>query len=162
MRRARNVKALNWKYSGRIDALSFKVSNLLYLTGIGVCTPYKNDKQVDIDEMKVIKGQGTRDEVSYLHSFPVEIQADFVDGVQHVAFETLVKLEPDVVYTLYLKLSGAKTFKCVDSQQIVEGRDSTRFHFFNTNFVKGDESNRTDVQCGPIADFYYVRTAVLT
>lgn len=37
----------------------------------------------------------------------------------------------------------------------VTGRDGTVFTFSNTTFVAGDESNRTDVQCGPLVDFYY-------
>ena len=156
IRRSGNVKALNWKYSGRIDALSFMVSKNVLLTGVGVCTPYKNGKFTNVDEFKVLKGDTTRDEVVYLHSSPTSIPADFHSGVFQVKLETLVPLESNSSYTVYFKLSGAKTFKCVDSRQRVEGRDNTIFLFKNTQFVSGDESNRTDVQCGPIADFYYV------
>ena len=74
----------------------------------------------------------------YLHSYPVRLTADFAAGVTHVPFEALAKVEPNEFYTIYLKLSGAKTFKCVDSSHIVDGRDNTRFEFSNTTFLKGD------------------------
>ena len=156
IRRSRNVKALNWKYSGRIDALAFKVSREVYLSGLGVSTPYKTDKETTIAEMKVLRGNTTRSEVIYLHSFPFRLEVDFASGVCKVPFETLVHIQPNTLHTVYLKMAGAKTFKCVDSFTSVTGRDNTQFTFSNAQFVQGDESNRTDIQCGPIVDFYYV------
>lgn len=156
VRRSQNVKALNWKYSGRIDAITFRVDREIWLTGIGVCTPYKLYKLTKINEMKVLKGNTTRSDVIYLHSNSVCLMADFVSGVNKVPFETIVRLEPESDYTIYLKISGAKTVKCVDSLITVKGRDGTNFQFSNTVFVQGDESNRTDVQCGPIVDFCYL------
>ncbi len=73
-----------------------------------------------------------------------------------MSFETIVKLDADTDYTIYLKISGAKTVKCVDSLTTVKARDGTTFQFSNTIFVQGDESNRTDVQCGPVVDFCYL------
>lgn len=157
VRRSRNVKALNWKYSGRIDALSFKVDKEIHLCAIGVCTPYKLDKETTINEIKILRGQTTRSEVVYLHSKVFKIVVDFTTGVCRVPLEAMVKVYPDEYYTLYLKISGAKTFKCVDSLVSAKGRDDTRFQFANTVFVKDDESNRTDILCGPLVDFYYIR-----
>ena len=159
VRRSRNVKALNWKYSGRIDALSFKTDKEVYLTAIGVCTPYKLDKVTNINEIKILRGQTTRSEVVYLHSKTFGIVVDFNAGVMKVPLEATVKILPNEFYTLYLKISGAKTFKCVDSLVSAKGRDDTRFQFINTTFVKDDESNRTDILCGPLVDFYYVSEA---
>jgi hypothetical protein len=157
VRRSRNVKALNWKYSGRIDALSFKTDKEIQMTAIGVCTPYKLDKETVINEIKILRGQTTRSEVVYLHSKTFRVVVDFTNGVCKVPLETMVTICPDEFYTLYLKISGAKTFKCVDSLVSVKGRDDTKFTFANTTFVKDDESNRTDILCGPLVDFFYIR-----
>ena len=92
-----------------------------------------------------------------MHSKIFKVVVDFTAGVCKVPLETTVKIFPDEFYTLYLKISGAKTFKCVDSLANAKGRDDTKFTFANTNFVKDDESNRTDILCGPIVDFYYIK-----
>ena len=127
------------------------------LCAIGVCTPYKLDKEACINEIKILRGQTTRSEVVYLHSKVFKVVVDFTAGVCKVQLETTVRIYPDEYYTLYLKISGAKTFKCVDSVPSAKGRDDTRFQFANTIFVRDDESNRTDILCGHIVDFYYIR-----
>jgi hypothetical protein len=91
IRRSRNVKALNWKYSGRIDALSFKVDKEIYLCAIGVCTPYKLDKETTINEIKILRGQTTRSEVVYLHSKVFKIVVDFTTGVCRVPLEAIIR-----------------------------------------------------------------------
>jgi hypothetical protein len=155
VRRSQNVKSLNWKYSGRIDALTFACSRRVYLTAVGVCTPYKPDKVATITDLKLLKGGTSRSEVIYWHSNIALLYSDIVNGVAKICLETPVLVEPDHDYTLYLKIAGAKTFKCVDSAPAIRSRDGTSFRLKTTLFVKGDETNRTDVQCGPIVDFYY-------
>lgn len=155
-RRAANAKALNWKYSGRIDALSFVVNKSIELTGVALCTPFKIGKTIQVDEFKVLAGETSRSEVVYLHSEPTVVNADLDSGVFQVRLEAAVRLESNAVYTLYFKISGAKTFKCVDSMPTVRGRDGAVFEFRNTRFVSNDESNRSDMLCGPIAELYYV------
>lgn len=127
------------------------------LTGIGLCTPFKMGKQTTVDEFKILLGETSRSEVVYLHSEPVSIGADLNSGVFQVKLEAAVRIEQNTVYTIYFKLSGAKTFKCVDSKPSVRSRDGTVFEFRNTRFVSNDESNRSDVLCGPIAEVYYAQ-----
>jgi len=156
VKRSSNFKAVNWKYSGRIDALTFEVDRDVRLVGIGVSTPYKPQKLTTVDEMKILRGASTHSDVVYLHSFPVPVPANLGAGVQKISFETIVPIEREAKYTIYLKMSGSKTYKCVDALTQVVARDKTKFLFSNTVFVRGDESNRTDVQCGPIVELFYL------
>jgi hypothetical protein len=154
--RSSNIKAVNWKYSGRIDALTFDVDRDIKFMGIGVSTPYKLNKSTTVDELKILRGSSTHSDVIYLHSFPVQVTANLTTGIGKISFEAAVLLEREVKYTIYLKMSGSKTYKCVDAMATVVARDRTKFTFSNTAFARGDESNRTDVQCGPIVDLYYL------
>lgn len=157
IRRSWITRALKWRYTGsRIDALTFSVSSDIELVGVGICGPYKSGGQIIIKEFQVLKGNSSNSPTLYRNSEPIIIKYDPEESVHRIRIEDPIFIKKESKYTVIFVIEGSHTFKCVDCLAVVE-KEAT-WKFFNTNFSQSHHTNRCDVTCGPIADFYYLST----
>lgn len=156
-RRTCITRALKWRYNGeRIDALTLSVSKAVLLTGIGFCRPCKVNGSLLTKVLKVVQGPSTSSSAVYTHSQPTVLAADPRESVQKIVLSPPVALKSGVQYTVVMKLDGSTTYKCVDCYKTLVTEGEVGWTFSTTLFPPTDQSNRTDVVCGPIADFYYM------
>ena len=73
-----------------------------------------------------------------------------------IVTEHPILIKKDVKYTAHFIIEGSHTYKCVDCLTNVEGANQCVWTFFNTIFAQNYQTNRCDIVCGPIADFYYI------
>jgi hypothetical protein len=157
IRRTPITRALKWRYTGeRLDCLSFSVNQDVYLTGVGLCGPHKEGRCTFVKDFQVLQGATTKSTSIYRQELWVYLNYDADDSVVKISLDSPVHIRRDAKYTVYFKVDGDSTYKCVDCQESVTNPDGISFNFSNTTFVAGDLNNRSDVVCGPIADFYYI------
>lgn len=157
IRRTHITRALKWRYTGeRIDAITFSVNKDIKLTGVGLCTPYKPGRITYVKEFEVLKGGSTNSSSIYRHSQIVPIHNNPESSIFKVVMEKQVLIKKDSKYTVYFLNGGAHTYKCVDCVSVVEGPDRVMWTFVNSIFSPNHQSNRCDIVCGPIADFYFM------
>lgn len=157
LRRTEITRALKWRYNGqRYDALSFTVSKSIELTAVGFCIPHKPNRVTRLLSLKIVPGASVvaNQTTVYVHPQVVELLFSPDESVQKVVLSQRISLRAGCSYTLVGQLEGASTYKCVLCQKIMTGE--VDWTFATTTFPSMDHSNRTDVDCGPIADFYYV------
>jgi len=157
LRRTEITRALKWRYNGqRYDALTFTVSRAIELTAVGFCTPHKINRVTRILSLRIVPGTSVlpNQAVIYLHSQAVDLVFNPDESVQKIALAQRVSLRAGTPYTLVGQLEGASTYKCVLCANTVGGE--VGWTFATTTFPTMDHSNRTDADCGPIADFYYL------
>jgi len=156
-RRTCITRALKWRYNGeRIDALTLTVSKPILLTGIGFCRPCKSTGTTLTKLLKVSQGTSTSSSPVYTHQSPTVLVSDPRESVQKVVLSPPVALKSGVHYTVVVKLDGSTTYKCVDCYKTLATEGEVGWTFSTALFPPTDQSNRTDVVCGPIADFYYM------
>lgn len=157
IRRTPITRALKWRYTGeRLDCLTFSVNQDVYLTGVGLCGPHREGRCTFVKDFQVLQGATTKATSIYRQELWVYLNYDNDDSVVKISLDSQVHIKRDAKYTVYFKIDGDSTYKCVDCQESVVNPDGVSFSFFNTTFVAGDLNNRSDVVCGPIADFYYI------
>lgn len=155
IRRTAITRALKWRYTGnRIDALTFSVSHDIELIGIGICTPYKTGGQISIKEFQILRGGNSNSQAAYKQNGNIIIKFNPEESVHRISIDEPVMIKSDAKYTVFLSVEGSHTYKCVDCYAQIEGQ--VTWKFFNTNFTPNHQTNRCDITCGPIADFYYV------
>lgn len=157
LRRTEITRALKWRYNGqRYDALTFTVSRVIELTAVGFCTPHKANRITKVLSLKIVPGTtvSPNQNVIYVHPQMVELVFNPDESVQKIVLSQRVLLRPGTPYTLVGLLEGASTYKCVLCASTIGGE--VNWTFATAVFPTIDHSNRTDADCGPIADFYYV------
>lgn len=157
IRRTHITRALKWRYTGeRIDAITFSVNRDIFLTGVGVCTPYKPNRKTFIKEFQVLKGNSTNGAQLYRHTQKMTMENSSEQSVFKMVIDSPVRIKRDSKYTVYIINEGAHTYKCVDCVSSLEGPEKVVWTFVNSIFAQSHQSNRCDTVCGPIADFYYI------
>ena len=156
-RRTCITRALKWRYNGeRIDAITFSVSKAIVVTGIGFCRPCKANGTIVTKVLKLAQGTSTSSTVLYTHPSESAVAYDPRESVQKIALCPPVPLKTGVTYTILMKMEGSASYKCVDCYKTMVSEGEVKWAFSTTLFPPTDQSNRTDVVCGPIADFYYM------
>lgn len=156
-RRTSITRALKWRYNGeRIDALTVSVSKAVLLTGIGFCRPFKPNGHIQTKMLKIAQGTSTSSPVLYNHPFQSVVDSDPKESVQKIDLSPPVMMKSGVQYTVVMKMDGNTSYKCVDCYRTMATQGDVNWTFSTTIFPPTDQSNRTDVVCGPIADFYYM------
>lgn len=155
VRRSWITRALKWRFTGnRMDALTFSVSSDIELVGVGICGPYKAGGQIIVKELQILRGNSSNSPSLYRNSEPIYIKYDAEESVHRIRIDDPVFIKSETKYTVVFVIDGSNSFKCVDCLAVVEKEITWRF--FNTNFSQNHNSNRCDITCGPIADFYYL------
>lgn len=156
-RRTSITRALKWMYDGeRIDAITLSVSKAVLLTGVGFCRPCKPNGRILTKVLKVVQGTTTGGTVVYTHPVQSVIESDARDSVQKISLSPPVLLKGRATYTLTMKMDGSASYKCVDCTRSLLTEGEVTWTLATSVFPPTDQSNRTDVVCGPIADFYYM------
>lgn len=155
IRRTKITRALKWCYtSDRLDALTFTVSQNVYLSGIGLCGPYKPGQRTKIQAFSIRHGPITDSKVVYKHPHPETMEFNPNSSVHKLSFN--IFLRQNTKYTVVFSIIGSPTFKCVDCQPEIQGDTEVKWKFYDATFALDDASNRCDKICGPIADFFYI------
>ena len=157
VRRTDITRALKWRYNGqRYDSLSFTLSKPVELTAIGFCTPHKPNRITKLLTLRILLGNMATPTLPAMYTHPSVVEIPFLpdESVYKVVLSTKVQLRAGVTYTLAGQLEGDSTYKCVQCLKQVLG--DVIWSFSTAQFPTPDHTNRTDVDCGPIADFYYI------
>ena len=102
----------------------------------------------------ILRGKSTDAKAVYMHREHTLLAYDEGVSVMQISMNNPVILKKGTPYTAYFVIEGNPSFKCVDcsSVEVVEG---VEWKFLNTDFTTGHYNNRTDVVCGPIANFQF-------
>lgn len=158
VRRTDITRALKWRYNGqRIDSLTFSLSKSVELTAIGVCIPHKPERVTKLLSLRIIPGNAVVPTLPALYTHPAVEALNHVpdESVSKILLSTKVQLRGGMTYTMAAQLEGASTYKCVQCLKQV-AIDGVSWVFSTSQFPVIEQSNRTDVDCGPIADFYFI------
>ena len=155
--RSQTTRALKWRYNGeKADAISFSVSQDVLLTGIGVCRPYKSGRKVSVKRLNILIGKGTSGKSIYTHKKKNAIEYGAGLSVQQIKLDAPIILKRNQFYSAVFVIEGDSSYKCVDCIDRFSA-GSIVWEFFSTDFNGVLQSNRSDVACGPIANFQFER-----
>lgn len=155
LRRTKITRALKWRYPGdRLDAITFTVSRNVYLSGVGLCMPYKPGQSTKIRAFSIRKGPATDSPVEYQHPRSETMNFDPQSSVYKLSLHVLLK--KNTKYTVTFSITGSPTYKCVDCQTEIQEDNGLKWRFYDAAFAAEHATNRCDCICGPIADFFYI------
>mmetsp|Transcript_24424 Transcript_24424/g.24145 ORF Transcript_24424/g.24145 Transcript_24424/m.24145 type:complete len:141 (-) Transcript_24424:30-452(-) len=127
------------------------------ITGVGICTPYKQGGSVTVKDFQIVKGKYTNSSSVYKNPSRINITYHPEHSVAKVPVVGGLKIKKLAWYSVIFCIEGDHTYKCVDCSQKVQGPDDVEWEFTNTSFHQSHQNNRCDTVCGPIADFYYMQ-----
>jgi hypothetical protein len=141
------ARGKGWGYGGTADAVSFRCSESVCITGFG-CFGGNGHYSVDI---KLVEGNTPAGNV--MGETPgLSYEAD--DGEpQHVFFDEPIEIEADQVYTAVCKITAGHTSYSGGGVQRVEGEDGTVFNFEGTSGA----TNGTSASGGQIPHILYAK-----
>ena len=153
--RSKVTRAVKWHYCGhKVDALTFKVSANVVLTGVGICAPCQPTGVTFLKEFAILEGPSTNSVPVYVRGTPDQLTYERQKALYIVKLPA-VQLKKGQEYTVFMICAGSPTFKCVDSASTHYVGGAVKWSFSNAQFAAQHVSNCSDVRCGPIVEFRF-------
>lgn len=150
--------ASSWNVSGypTLDAFSFKVNTMIWLTGIGTGNGNTTGGTCSIQDIEIRQGRSTRGDLLYRHSETVTASWDGTedDKFFKVQFNFPVQLLKDTDYCVRVCYNAGGNIWSANGT-ITTTVDDTVFTFQGASFDGGDNDNASSASSGPTRDLYF-------
>jgi hypothetical protein len=148
----------SWGVSGppTLDAISFKVSCPIWVTGLGLGNSNSSGGSAKVQDIEIRQGRSTRGESLYRHPEQMDFTWDGSDDAKFmkVPFTEPIKLSAGVDYCIRVCYSAGSSIHSATGTQM-NSCEGVTFTIGPAAFDGGDRDNGSSASSGPIRDIYF-------